>query len=85
MVVIRIPKNQLKLFELIFCYKETQSIVNTQVPLYFSGVGDKQEIIKNLTILKNLVEKMDNEYILVKRETEYSTIQDRNYHLGQQK
>jgi len=73
MVVIRIPKNQLKLFELIFCYKETQSIVNTQVPLYFSGVGDKQEIIKNLTILKNLVEKMDNEYILIERETEYST------------
>jgi hypothetical protein len=81
MVVIRLPKNQLKLFELIFCYKETQSIVNTQVPLYFSGVGDKQEILNNLSLLKDLIEKMDNEYILVERETEYSTIQDKNYHL----
>lgn len=82
MVVIRLPKNQIAFFELIYSYKQSLLILESKTALYFSGYEDKKIVLSQLSELKDLIEKMDRvrNYIEIERETEYAgaTIQDKN-------
>jgi hypothetical protein len=85
MVVIRLPKNQIAFFELIYSYKQTLSVLESKTALYFSGYEHKNIVLSQLSELKDLIEKMDGvrNYIEIERETEYSatTIPDKIYQL----
>jgi hypothetical protein len=80
MVVIRLPKYK-HFTELIFNYNTITTGLQYKTAPFFSGIGTKEDIIKDLDTLKDLIDKMDNTYIEVERATEYSTIQDRIYQL----
>jgi hypothetical protein len=85
MVVIRLPKNQIAFFELIYSYKQSLLILESKTALYFSGYEHKNIVLSQLSELKDLIEKMDGvrNYIEIERETEYSatTIRDKIYQL----
>ena len=83
MVVIRLPKNQIAFFELIYSYKQSLLVLESKTALYFSGFQHKKIVLSQLSELKEIIEKIDDnrQYILVERETEYSTIQDKIYQL----